>query len=167
MKTSLILTLTGGLALAPALWLALAQTRFNERTPFAVGPVPHTVEHESDATTSVAAWGVDPVTFELIGPASAAEQVRAMNTPEQIEARRRAILSVTNPEEYERLFPKSAETREAGRAAAEARPISLHELYERSTPEERARIDRAYEALFDVHNEKGVKADRDKERPVE
>ena len=167
MKTSLILTLTGGLALAPALWLTLAQTRFDERKPFAVGPVPHTVEHESDATTGLAAWGVDPVTFEMIGPASAAEQVRALNTPEQIEARWRAVLQVRNPEEYERLFPKSAEAREAERVAAEARPISLHELYERSTPEERARIDRAYEALFDIHNEKGVKADLDEEPPVE
>lgn len=52
---------------------------------------------------------VDDTTKEVIGSnrGHTREQLASLNTPEQIFLRQKSALSLRNPAEYERLFPKS------------------------------------------------------------
>jgi hypothetical protein len=64
------------------------------------------------STQDAAALGIlfcDPVTWEVIGPNRDKNAYVHLNTPELIEQRKLSALRMDDPEQYNRLFPKSAE----------------------------------------------------------
>ena len=85
-------------------------------------------------------WGIDPVTWEVVGPPEDADALKLYNSPDQAEARRLAALAFTDPDEYLRLFPKTPEQLAAEAQAEDdiTHPKTYDEHRARQTKEQNA-----------------------------
>jgi len=93
---------------------------------------------------------LDPLTWEVIGPAHDRSLYADLNTPKQIEARRLAVLANENPDEYLKLFPKTLEElqHEQEGALAMRRPKTREEHLLELTPEQLAEEQNAMFAIL-------------------
>jgi hypothetical protein len=97
--------------------------------------------------------GYDAITLEAVSPTDGSVDLSQLNTPEQIEQRKLALLAMTEPEEFFRRFPKSPEQLEAEAASRETvlHPLTLDEKRQRQTSEENLADDAAIAAILTVN----------------
>ncbi len=97
-----------------------------------VGPAPVTPEQGS-----VMRYGIDLNTYEFLDLVTGDRS--ALNSPDQIQTRRREFLRLTDPVEYYRQFPKTQEQAqiEEAKMAEILTPLTLQQRAAIQTPEER------------------------------
>jgi hypothetical protein len=98
-----------------------------------------------------AAVGINPLTWEVEGPASAQKLLDQLNTPERIEGRFRAAWKLQDPKAYYERYPKSAERLASeARSAQTLRPLTIEESRKSLTSEQIAAQQRAIDEFFKI-----------------
>ncbi|MBI3413810.1 MAG: hypothetical protein HY043_00600 [Verrucomicrobia bacterium] len=109
----------------------------------AIDQGPLVLVDQSQLESTTGRWGIDPVTWEIVGPPEDADTLALYNSPDQAESRRLAALAFTDPDEYLRLFTKTPEQL-AAEAQAEfeiTHPKTYDEHRASQTPEQNAAED--------------------------
>jgi len=111
---------------------------------------------------SIARFGTDPVTFEVVGPVADADWLASVNTLEQIEKRRLTFLLIENSDDYYQANPKTPEQLkgEADAEYAVGHPETIDQKRARLKPEEQAELDQAIASVLNPSppkEEEGVK----------